>query len=77
MLWVLLFNIFLNDLFLFITKASLQIYADGSTLSASFTNAASLYLSPESSITTDGLISNNTIVNAKKIQTIVIAKRNL
>ena len=78
-LGTLLFNIFLNDLFLFIRKASLHKYADDNTLPASSTYVASLMelLSQESYTTIDWLISNNKILNDKKFQTIILTKRNL
>ena len=57
-LGALLFDIFLNDLFLFITKASLQNHVDDNTLPSSSTDVASLteLLSQEFNTTNDWLI---------------------
>ena len=78
-LGALLFTIFLNNLFLFITKTSLHKYVDDNTSSASSTDIASLMelLIQGSNTTIDWLTSNHMIVNPKKFQTIVLTKRNL
>ena len=78
-LGTLLFNIFLNDLFLFITKASLHNYTNNNTLSPTSADVASLMelLSQDSNTTIDWLISTHIEINPKKFQTMVIMKRIL
>ena len=76
-LWVLLFNIFLNDLYFFITKASLHNYADDNTLSAYSSDLNSLIyiLTEESQTTKNCLKANHMIVNPKKFQVMLVSKR--
>ena len=76
-LGMLLFNIFLNDLFLFIKNASLHNYADDNTLSAFATDIDDLIeiLTDESQETIDWLKLNQMIVNPKKFQAMFISKK--
>ena len=78
-LGALLCNIFLNKLFLFVTKASLHNDADDKAFSASSTNVGWLMelLSQKSNKPIDCLISNHMKLNPKKFQIIVITNRNL
>ena len=71
-----LFNFFINDLFLLIKKATLHNYADDNTLSASSDDANSLIkiLSEESQIAIEWLNRNHMIANPKKFQGMVISK---
>ena len=73
----LLFNIFLNDFFLFIKKALLHNYADGNTLSAFATNIDGLIeiLTGESQKIMDWIKLNLMIVNPKKFQAMFISKK--
>ena len=73
----LLFNIFLNDFFLFIKKALLHNYADGNTLSAFATNIDDLIeiLTGESQKIMDWIKLNLMIVNPKKFQAMFISKK--
>ena len=68
-LGALLFNIFLNDLYMFITKASLLNYADDNTSSAYSSDLNSLIdiLIEESQTTVNWLKANHMIVNPKKL----------
>ena len=76
-LGTLLFDIFLNDLFLYIKKASLHNYADDNTLSAFATDIDDLIqiLTDESQKTIDWLKLNQMIVNPKKFQAMFISKK--
>ena len=76
-LGTLLFNIFLNDLFLFIKKASLHNYADDSTLSAFATNIGDLIEIhiDKSQEAIDCLKLNQMIFNPKKFQAKFISKK--
>ena len=76
-LGTLLFNIFLNDLFLFIEKASFHNFADDSTLSAFATEIDDLIqiLTNESQETIDWLKLNQIIVNPEKFQAMFISKK--
>ena len=73
----LLFHIFLNDLYFFITKASLHNYADDNTLSAYSSDLNSLVdiLTEESQATINWLKINHMIVNPKKFQAMSVLKR--
>ena len=73
----LLFNIFLNDLYFFITKVSLHNYADDDTLSAYSSDLNSLIdiLTEESQTTINWLKANHMIVNTKKFQPMLVSKR--
>ena len=76
-LGVLLFNIFLNDLYFFITKASLHNYAGDNTLSAYSSDLNSLIniLTEESQTTINWLKASHIIVNPKKFQAMLVSKR--
>ena len=76
-LGALLFNIFRNDLYFFITKASLRNYADDNTLSAYSSDLNSLIdiLTEESQTTLNWLKANHMIVNPKKFQAMLVSKR--
>ena len=73
----LLFNIFLNDLYLFITKVSLHSYADDNKLSAYSSDINSLIdiLTEESQTTINWPKANRMIANPKKFQAILVSKR--
>ena len=74
---VLLFNIFLNDLYLFITKASLHYYADDNTLPAYSSDLNSLIdiLTEESQTIINWIKANHMIVNPKKSQAMLTSNR--
>ena len=68
---------FLNDLFLFIKKASFHNYAHDNTLSAFATDIDDLseILTDESQETIDWLKLNQMIVNPKKFQAMFISEK--
>ena len=68
---------FLNDLCLFITKASLHNYTDDNTLSAYSSDLNSLIdiLLEESQTTTNWLKVNRMIANPKKFRAMLVSKR--
>ena len=76
-LGTLLFNIFLNDLYIFIKKASLHNYTDDNTLSAYSSDLNSLIdiLTEESQTTINSLKANHMIVNPKNFQAMSVSKR--
>ena len=76
-LGALLFNIFLNDLYFFITKASLHNYADDNPLSAYSSDLNSLIdiLPEESQTTIYWLKANHMIVKPKKFQAMLVSKK--
>ena len=76
-LGALLFDIFLNDLYFFITKASLHTYADDNTLSAYSSDLNSLIdiLTKEFQTTINWLKANHMIVNPNKFQAMLVSKR--
>ena len=71
-----LFNIFINDLFLWIEKAELHNFADDNTIAAISNNVNSLIeiLESESEIAITWFKENNMIVNPEKFQAIIIKK---
>ena len=73
----LLFNIFFNDLYFFITKASLHNYVDDNTLSAysSDINPLIYLLIEESQTTINWLKANLMIINPKKLLAMLVLKR--
>ena len=73
----LLFNTFLNDLYMFITKASLHNYADDNTLSvySSLLNSLIDIPTKESQTTIDWLKASHMIVNPKEFQAMLVSKR--
>ena len=76
-LGTLLFNIFLNGLYFFITKASLHNSADDNTLSAYSSDLNSLtdILTEASQTTLIWLKANYMIVNPKRFQAMLVSKR--
>ena len=72
-----LFNIFANDLFLWLTKSDLHNFADDSTISVTFKNLNDLLrtLEKESESAIDWFRSNNMIGNPDKFQAIIMNKR--
>ena len=73
-----LFNIFINDLFLFIKKAELHNFADDNTISSTSNNLNELIstLEFESNIATQWFRDNSMIVNPEKFQAIIIDRKN-
>jgi len=71
-----LFNIFINDLFMFIEKSSLHNYADDNTISTYAQNIPNLIkiLEEDSEIAISWLRENEMIVNPSKFQAIIITK---
>ena len=71
-----LFNIFINDIFMFITEANLHGFADDHTLSAAAKSLEKLKetLCNESNIAIDWLTNNDMIVNPSKFQSIILSK---
>ena len=71
-----LFNIFINDIFMFINDASLHGFADDHTLSAAATSLDKLItiLSKESVTAVDWLTNNHMIANPSKFQAIILNK---
>ena len=71
-----LFNIFINDLFIFITKAKLHGFADDHTLSAAERTLGQLIeiLSKESGIAIEWLRNKHMIANPSKFQAIILKK---
>ena len=74
-----LFNIFINDLFLFINISSLHNYADDNTLSAFAKNIPNLIkiLEDDSELAINWLKENKMIVNPSKFQSIIITKEKI
>ena len=74
-----LFNIFINDLFVFIKIANIHNYADDNSLEANANTLEELIavLEGESNIAIDWLERNDMIPNAKKFQALILAKHKL
>ena len=72
----LFFNIFINDLTLFIEKADIHNFADDNTLSAHAWNTEDLkkILEDESNIAIDWLISNDMMANPEKFNAMFVTK---
>ena len=72
-----IFNIFINDLFLFIKIANIHNYADDNSLEATANTLEELIavLEGESNIAIDWLDRNEIILNAKKFQALILAKK--
>jgi hypothetical protein len=72
----LFFNIFINDLALFIERADIHNFADDNTLSAQACNIDDLkkILEDESNIAIDWLISNDMMANPEKFKAIFMTK---
>ena len=71
-----LFNLYINDLFLYIKKATLHNYADDNTLAA-FSNTVSnlvRILEQESNVAIDWLERNQMIANPDKFHAILVTK---
>ena len=72
-----LFNIFINDLFLWLTKSNLHNFADDNTIAVTCNNLSNLLhtLEKESESAVDCFKINNMIANPDKFQTIIMNKR--
>ena len=72
----LLFNIFINDLYLWITKTDLLNFADDNTISAAERTIENFIstLETESQATIEWFKSNEMIINTEKIQATVVKK---
>ena len=72
-----LFNLSINDLFLFVTLASLYNFADDNTLSAFATIGSELIamLEPESEVVLDWSKKYEMVVNSDKFQAVILDKR--
>ena len=72
-----LFNLSINDLFLFVTLASLYNFADDNTLSAFATIGSELIamLEPESEVVLDWSKKYKMVVNSDKFQAVILVKR--
>ena len=73
-----LFNIFINDLLLFINKAKLAKFANDNTIYAAKRDLNGFLRLPEneSEIAIKWVSDNDMIVNPKKFQAIIINKQN-
>ena len=73
-----LFNIFINDLLLWISNSELLNFADDSTISAAENTIEELIstLEKESQAAIDWFVSNEMIVNPDKFQAIVVKRNN-
>ena len=73
-----LFNIFINDLLLWISKPELLNFADDNTISAAENTIDELIstLEKESQAVVDWFASNEMIVNLDKFQAIVVKRNN-
>ena len=74
---MILFNLSINDLFLFVTLASLYNFADDNTLSAFATIGSELIamLEPESEVVLDWSKKYKMVVNSDKLQAVILDKR--
>ena len=74
---MILFNLSINDLFLFVTLASLYNFADDNTLSAFATIGSELIaiLEPESEVVLDWSKKYKMVVNSDKFQAVILVKR--
>ena len=75
----LLFNIFLNDLFYFITKVKLNAYADDQQLHSSDTDHLALYnrMNSELSVAANWFRQNGLMANPSKFQTLILGETDL
>ena len=73
-----LFNIFINDLFLFIREAKLANFADDNTIYAGSNDLSSLLelLENEGNSAVKWFKNNNMIVNPEKFQAMILGQRN-
>ena len=71
-----LFNLYINDLFLFIKKATLHNYADDNTLTASSNSVPNLVkiLEQESNVAIEWLERNQMIANPDKFHAVLVTK---
>ena len=71
-----LFNLYINDLFLYIKKATLHNYADDNTLAAFSNTVLNLVriLEQESNVAIDWLERNQMIPNPDKFHAILVTK---
>ena len=71
-----LFNIFINDLFLWLTKSDLHNFADDNTIAVTCKNLNDLLrtLEKESESAVDWFKNNNMIANPDKFQAIIMNK---
>ena len=78
MLGPILFNIFVNNLLLWISNSELLNFADDNTISAAENTIEELIstLEKERQTAIDWFVSNEMIVNPDKFQAIVVMKRN-
>ena len=76
-LGLILFNIFINDLFLWLTKSDLHNFADDNTIAITCKNLNDLLrrLEKESESAVDLFRNNNMIANPDKFQAIIMNKR--
>ncbi len=74
-----LFNIFINDLFVFIKTVNIHNYADDNSLEAAANTLEELIaiLEGKSNIAIDWLEGNEMIPNAKKFQALIVAKNKV
>ena len=74
---MILFNLSINDLFLFVTLASLYNFADDNTLSAFATIGSELIamLEHESEVVLDWSKKYKMVVNSDKFQAVILDKR--
>ena len=72
-----LFNIFINDLFFWLTKSDLDNFADDNTIAVTCKNLKDLLrtLEKESESAVDWFRNNNIIANPDTFQTIIMNKR--
>ena len=72
-----LFNIFINDLFFWLTKSDLDNFADDNTIAVTCKNLNDLLrtIEKESESAVDWFRNNNIIANPDTFQTIVMNKR--
>ena len=73
-----LFNLFINDLFMYIKNSDLHNFADGNTIScvSSSLNELTSELGKEGNIATQWFRDNSMIVNPEKLQAIIIDRKN-
>ena len=74
---MILFNLSINDLFLFVTLATLYNFADDNTRSAFATRGSELIamLEPESEVVLDSSKKYKMVVNSDKFQAVILDKR--
>ena len=77
MLGPILFNIFINDLLLWLTKSDLQSFGEDNAISVTFKNLSDLLhtLKKELESAVDWFRNNNMLANADTFQAIIMNKR--